>query len=364
MHRFTAALMAAAAVVAFGAPAAAQVTVTAFRDGFVELDSQTTSLGSLSRGVIDDEFGAAGVTNIVQTGNGPIVFESGLTVGGPYVVATATSGIDVTITNTTNTAFIPRLQSSIIPAGMGVFAADRSSCDSPFAIECAPSTRAENLYGLTPSFFESLFFAGSSFLFEVMSEGEVLYSVAASMGFALGEQEEGRSPVAMAGVDPQPEIPGYIDYFADYADAASRLTGFEIVADQTVPGHFGFRWDATAFEVSGLSIAPGESRSFQYRATVSAFSLVDASEAPFPVVLYAGFGDPVGRPGAACCASASFSEIEFLDTTFTIQNGVGTVGIVIDPVAGVPEPQAWALMIAGLGLVGGVLRRRVRTLAA
>jgi hypothetical protein len=31
---------------------------------------------------------------------------------------------------------------------------------------------------------------------------------------------------------------------------------------------------------------------------------------------------------------------------------------------GVPEPSTWALMIAGFGLAGGALRRRVRSVAA
>jgi len=34
------------------------------------------------------------------------------------------------------------------------------------------------------------------------------------------------------------------------------------------------------------------------------------------------------------------------------------------PVGGTPEPGTWAMMLAGFGLVGGSLRRRVRTVAA
>jgi hypothetical protein len=38
-------------------------------------------------------------------------------------------------------------------------------------------------------------------------------------------------------------------------------------------------------------------------------------------------------------------------------DGSGTV----TPTPGVPEPATWAMMIGGMGLVGGVMRRRVRT---
>jgi hypothetical protein len=38
-------------------------------------------------------------------------------------------------------------------------------------------------------------------------------------------------------------------------------------------------------------------------------------------------------------------------------NGTG----VVQPTPGVPEPATWAMMIGGLGLVGGAMRRRVRT---
>jgi hypothetical protein len=44
------------------------------------------------------------------------------------------------------------------------------------------------------------------------------------------------------------------------------------------------------------------------------------------------------------------------DTTFK--------GVAFAPTAAVPEPQAWALMLAGFGLAGAALRRRRRTVAA
>jgi PEP-CTERM motif len=38
---------------------------------------------------------------------------------------------------------------------------------------------------------------------------------------------------------------------------------------------------------------------------------------------------------------------------------VGQSGVQVLASVGVPEPASWALMIAGFGLVGGAMRRRV-----
>lgn len=54
--------------------------------------------------------------------------------------------------------------------------------------------------------------------------------------------------------------------------------------------------------------------------------------------------------------SGSFTSLSFTDTNET-WHGL-TVGI-----AAVPEPQSWAMMIAGFGLVGAAMRRRVSAFA-
>ena len=58
--------------------------------------------------------------------------------------------------------------------------------------------------------------------------------------------------------------------------------------------------------------------------------------------------------------SGTFTSLNFTDTTgnwhgFTI--GIGQVG------SAVPEPQSWAMLIAGFGAIGLALRRRTRALA-
>ncbi len=62
---------------------------------------------------------------------------------------------------------------------------------------------------------------------------------------------------------------------------------------------------------------------------------------------YGGFGFDYGL---------SFADGSFMDTSVSIGEGTVTV-------QAVPEPDAWALMIAGFGLAGAALRRRRRTFA-
>lgn len=60
--------------------------------------------------------------------------------------------------------------------------------------------------------------------------------------------------------------------------------------------------------------------------------------------------------------TGSFNSISFTDRDEAwhgIQIGIGGIA----PIGGVPEPSAWAMMIAGFGLVGASLRRRRRTVS-
>lgn len=76
-------------------------------------------------------------------------------------------------------------------------------------------------------------------------------------------------------------------------------------------------------------------------------------------------------PGAPACAGGQFCPfvpigVSFAGTAMSVDfggaaNQVAFAAITLNsdtPPPGVPEPAAWAMMIAGLGLVGGALRRR------
>lgn len=184
MRRVLGAAIGLACAVSAWTPASAEITVTPFQSGQVQLGSGSTTLGATSLGVLEDATGGVTYLNKVTTDGGPIIFESGVATGGSLASARFTSGVDVTITNTTGAAFIPELHSSIIPAGMGVFMAQvTDACLGARYTGCAPSTEPRSLSGLTPAGFVNVPFAVSNIAFEVTSGGQVLYSVAASISF-------------------------------------------------------------------------------------------------------------------------------------------------------------------------------------
>lgn len=76
-----------------------------------------------------------------------------------------------------------------------------------------------------------------------------------------------------------------------------------------------------------------------------------------PYTTFNGTGEPHG----IIRFTGSFDEVTFTDLTENwhgIQIGIG--GLAPPPTGAVPEPGTWAMMLAGFGLVGGVMRRRRR----
>ena len=93
--------------------------------------------------------------------------------------------------------------------------------------------------------------------------------------------------------------------------------------------------------------------------SASAFFEIVGNSTLFPSITHSS-----GNPNAldwqhfsgSFVASSSLSTLNFINTA-----GGGNAGILLDTVSvsgAVPEPAAWALMIAGFGLVGGAMRRR------
>ena len=58
--------------------------------------------------------------------------------------------------------------------------------------------------------------------------------------------------------------------------------------------------------------------------------------------------------GTACCVDTMSNPVRVTITGLTLPPGIG----------GVPEPASWAMLIAGFGLTGAVMRRRRMALAA
>ena len=95
----------------------------------------------------------------------------------------------------------------------------------------------------------------------------------------------------------------------------------------------------TATPSSSHTIRPARRRRARFKGVVS-YTLFGGVSVPFELYASAWV-----NPSAAFGTGAPGFAFAYLDPTVTV--------------GGVPEPASWAMMIAGFGLVGGAMRRRL-----
>lgn len=287
-----------------------------------------------------------------------IDFQNGNASGGLYAFSTSRTAIDVTFTNDDVGAVAPILRSSILPAGMGLFV-DNPCLDNVAGCGAGHVSRVTSFQKFRPGARtgpgEAI--AGASFAFSVTSGGTVLYSLSGSIILAY-------DPASHSNV-----------MITDLDAAQAALNGFRFTALLGDPTQFGVVWDPTNIEIGltdGALLQPGESMSFSYESAVQSFSRTPclAMNQAACIVAYSSFGDPIGRGGgiipggllgvfgqASAGPAADAHGISF--ATFEFKHPVYRDGVVsFDMDAPVVEPETWAMLILGLGLVGVALRRR------
>jgi hypothetical protein len=291
-----------------------------------------------------------------------IAFTNGNVSGGLYSQATTSTTIDITFMNDGPQAVLPQLQSTILPAGFGMYIADTGGACAGDVSGCSQSLSGATLAGLLPSQSSpDSHYAGASFSFQILSDGQEVYSLSGAMTLDY---------------DP---LTG-MTLNTDYATAAGALSNFTEIAPLDGLSAFGVAWDATPLVVALGDIndllAPGESRTLTYMTTVSSYTQTACQDDGVCLVAYSAFGDPVGRGGGVASESVAFSPFA---SFFAIQaEPSGIAGVDIQPfsfglptfrngvltfeLAPVPEPSSWVLMIMAMGALGAALRRR-RTLS-
>jgi hypothetical protein len=215
--------------------------------------------------------------------------------------------------------------------------------------------------------------ASASFSFRIYANDWVAYELTGDLSLVLDT------------------VSGVRTLYENIGAAQATLGGFRRESEIGSRDFLGFQWDTTDILVDfkpGTLLAPGESATLTYETIVQSTTNSNCRSGPSGcLVSYASFGDPLGRSGGGggstsavgLSAMSAFSEL----STFSAQSAVGTdpegllfgqfafiiptfkdgvLTYVLDPTS-VPEPDNWALMIAGFGLVGATMRRRRQALA-
>jgi hypothetical protein len=326
-----------------------------FRPGIAPGDTgiHTFSGPQISGSLGSNIFGSGGVfASTSRVDPDDIEFQNGNASGGFYTSVLSHTAVDISFTNDGSSALVPRLRSTIVPAGLGLFVDgacldDFQTCgpghDFPGDVRGFQDFRPAH----SPSASDAI--AGASFDFRVSSGGTTIYTLSGSL--ALVRDEASGTNILVT----------------DFGAASAALTGFRLTSPTGSQSEFGIAWDATALDIGfppGTLLAPGESATLTYETTVESFSrtLCFQPSTAACLVAYSSFGDPVGRgggirptlPTATASKPLSFDTFSFGDPE--LRDGVLHFELLSPP--SVVEPSTWAMMITGFGLVGAIARRR------
>jgi hypothetical protein len=353
-------LLAACCVLALGTAARADVTgVTGSSSAVISLDGQRTfdAPGTFSQG---NNGSTVAPTFAIDPSH--VTFQAGSASSGDFVTSISNSTVNITIQNTGSAAVLPTLQSQITAAGMGFYLGDRAGgCGGDIYTGCAQTTGGQTFADLSNRGLDpGTVIAGAAFDFKVSDGSTTLFDFTGSQSVTVAA--DGSLVVG--------------DLVLSSPNVLQGLVKLTPGGDGSA---LGFAWDASDITLGlGALLNVGDSRTITYSSTVETFSRTDCTsdDPDVCLIVYSAFGDPVGRGGGVEDLKAggfsSFAKVggaqsaggdligglNFAPTVFdipTFQNGVvsfqATTG-------GVPEPETWAMLIAGFGFMGAALRRR------
>jgi hypothetical protein len=317
----------------------------------------------------------ASITTLSSVSATEIDFANGGAAEGPGMLMHSETTVVIRFTNMGSTAVTPKLNSTIIGAGIGLYVAPSGCRDNPAA--CGPDTTFQTASGVN---FNS--FKGQDVPLKVGTSTQ--YYPGGLAGAAFDFRVTNAEPTTI-GIpsDPFNFTPQANDlYFAAGAvtlsnDPSGLQTGFNAAAQglngfhqdlvSSIGTQIGYNWDNTNFSVSyPTALLPGQSGVFTYQTSVTAYSAANCIDDTACLLSYAAFGDPVGRGGGALFnLGPIFGGVGGSDTgltfpTFTFGLPTGTNGDISFTLTGVPEPGTWAMLLTGFGLMGLALRRSRR----
>jgi hypothetical protein len=314
------------------------------------------------------EFTGGGIQSTSLVNSDFVEFQNGIMVGGPGAYATAYTEVSVTFTNTSDHDVSPTLVTVLDPLGLGFYIADMGTGGSG---PCTAATLGSCGQTTTGATFADVGAGTAGFSFNILSDGVSIFKLDGSL-IANGD--------------------GTIDD-SGMADASTQLVNFRKATPDGDTSAFGYQWDLTPETLSlGKVLAPGESSTLTYLTTtyssVSGPCTLEDTASATCLVGFSAFGDPIKSitTNQSVVAFARTFEDDIFDSADSGITGIAFNTLAplflpqFDPVTGnlsvflpttesgliegVPEPDSWALMIAGFGLVGGAVRRRRTVVAA
>ncbi len=313
------------------------------------------------------------VSTNIDNAAGYVAFANNASSAGNGSYMSARTSIQVNYTNPSSETINPTLTSTIIPGGFGLYIGNLSGNPNyttiydPTAGDFTPSVEDLNktplfagysgryAYRSTFSYYQ---YAGStSFSFQILSGATVVASYDATLTLTYN----GVSTPTLT------------------TNFSSPLANFAAFPSDDPTRAIDYAWDATPVSLKLGTLAPGASTSLTYVTTVTTQTFqTGLAPVDYPLIAYAGFGDPIGKTaGATGIADPSFPLLELglpdlqvdptsgdvsvtaatFDNTYTpSQLPISNQNLNLDPI---PEPATWAMMLTGIGLMGGALRRRV-----
>lgn len=365
-----------AIAMAIAAPAAAQITdLSSSTSATLKLDGASQPLGNPvpSPNYRNAAQGGAGYSTSAILGDDSIFFQAGTMAAGRGNGSTSAVEVSFNVTGQSATE-ISRIASTIFESNFGFYVGSFGDffdeegneilgCRGADLPNCLPTTFEPGFSSFTASGTGVRTLATTQFTFDVLQDGAAVSSISGSLTMVRNTDNS----------------IGFISGLG-FDELAGVLDGFEAFAvDNKV---YSFHWDRTDFIADLLNpIGMGETSLITYRITSSSenFALPSGSN-PFTnrIVAFACLADPVGRGGTAgsvvtipgfgpnTCDDYTTGEGPDLPYSLKIPKVIDGTLVFTAPGGVIPEPDTWAMLIAGFGLVGLSMRRtkRVATVTA
>jgi hypothetical protein len=318
--------------------------------------------------------GGAGYSASAAIDDGSIFFQAGSMSAGRRNAASSEVIVSFDVTGQSDTA-ITQIRSTFFESNFGFYIGNFTDFVDPDTGDLIVGCSGANLPNCVPTTFAPGFsafvapgdtsppitLATTQFTFEVLQDGDIVRSVSGSLDAVRTES----GVIFTEGLG-----------FSELASALNNFTLFEVPGNPEYQDKvYAFSWDRTDFTAELLNaIGNGETSNISYRIATSTVNYATPAFSPPSANLLVAFAcaaDPIGRGSVG----AIFTIPGFSANTCTDYAADGSVtpfalkiprivGNTLDFTAGIPEPDTWAMLIIGFGLVGLSMRRTKKPVAA